>query len=79
MNGQEIIVHSTRQCQVATMPLVITSDASPTGNYSVRIVTSPGVEDTVSYIIRDTAESTSKPWVHFQYIFSCQFQPMSLH
>ena len=27
-----------------TLPLVLTSDVSPVGNHSVRIVTSPGVE-----------------------------------
>ena len=47
-----------------TLPLLITSDVSPAGNHSVRIVTSPGVEDTVSYTIRETAEPTGKPWVH---------------
>ena len=38
-----------------TLPLVITKDVSPIGNYSVRIVASSGVEDTVPYnIISDT-------------------------
>ena len=42
------------------LPLVVTSDVSPAGNHSVRIVASPGVEDTLSYTISDAAEPTGK-------------------
>ena len=45
---------------IGTLPLVITSDVSPAGNYSVRIVASSDAEDTVSYIISDTADPTGK-------------------
>ena len=41
-----------------TLPLVMTSDVSPAGNYSVRIVANNVAEDTVSYIISDSAEPT---------------------
>ena len=45
---------------IGTLPLVITSDVSPAGNYSVRIVASTGAKDTVSYIISDIADPTGK-------------------
>ena len=45
---------------IGTLPLVITSDVSPLGNHSVRIVASSGAEDTVSYTISDTADSTGQ-------------------
>ena len=41
-----------------TLPLVITSDVSPPGNYTVRIVANNVVEDIVSFNISDTAEPT---------------------
>ena len=47
------------------LPLVITSDVSPVGNHSVRIVANNvSTEDTVSYIISDTAEPTSSCIFH---------------
>ena len=41
-----------------TLPLVITSDVSPPGNHTVRIVANNVAEDTVSFNISDTAEPT---------------------
>ena len=57
-----MMVQTEKLLYVSTgsLPLVLTSDVSPAGNHSVRIIASPGVEDIVSYIISDTAEPTGK-------------------
>ena len=41
-----------------TLPLVMTSDVSPPGNHTVRIVANNVVEDTVSFNISATAKPT---------------------
>ena len=38
------------------MPLVLSSDVSPEGNYTLRFVTDTGAQGTVDYSIRDTTE-----------------------
>ena len=42
------------------LPLVLSSDVSPAGNHTLRIVTNTSAEGTVVYTIRDTAEPTGE-------------------
>ena len=41
-------------CFTGTLPLVLTINVSPPGKHFVRIVSSTGGDDTVSYTVRDT-------------------------
>ena len=54
---------------IGTLPLVITSDVSPAGNHSLRIVASNDKESTISYIISDTADSTGKWDAHVAVLY----------
>jgi hypothetical protein len=66
-----------------TLPLVLTSDVSPAGRHSVRIVTTTGAEDTVSYTISDTTDPICKSTDIILFSASpnsCRLLPMlSLH
>ena len=41
-------------CVLGNVPMVLTSNVSPPGSHSVRIVSSSGAEDTVTYSIADS-------------------------
>ena len=60
VHKMQSLLPTTILWSIGTLPLVITSDVSPAGNHSVRIVASNDAEDTVSYIISDTADPTGK-------------------
>ena len=54
------------QC-VGNVPMVLTSNVSPPGSYSVRIVANSGVEETVTYTITDT-DTDGKKYTPFKIV-----------
>ena len=60
-------VYTCVQC-VGNIPMVLTSNVSPPGSYSVRIVASSGVEETVTYTITDT-DTNGKKYTPFKVVY----------
>ena len=51
-------------CVLGNVPMVLTSTVSPPGSHSVRIVSSSGAEDTVTYTIADSnTDSEYRDWL----------------
>ena len=55
-----MFVFKMTNLSTGTLPLVMTSDVSPGGNHSVRIVDSSSGEDTVPYFINDAIKPSGK-------------------
>ena len=55
-----IIVYIALVISTGILPLVLSRDVSPAGNYSLRIATNTSAQGSVVYTIRDTAEPSGE-------------------